>query len=92
MARDKVEEEKRKPRRRRRASSGTADYAVVDANALRNAVIKLASTGGAIRFGYTSDGGAFAIGIYGDGEPYTEYIKPNEDLSGFLVDLAEEWE
>lgn len=44
--------------------------------------------GGAIRFGYTADGGAYAIGVYGDGEkPYTEYVRPSEDLKAVLSDL-----
>jgi hypothetical protein len=55
-------------------------------------VTTLASTGGAIRFGYTSDGGAYAIGIYGDGEPYTDYVKPAEDINEYLKDLADSWE
>lgn len=44
------------------------------------------SVGGAIRFGYSRDGGAFAVGIYGDGEPYTDFISGVEKIDDYLED------
>ncbi len=79
-------------RRRRRASSGVADYTSVDPSLLLRVVTLVASTGGALRFGYTSDGGAYAVGVYGDGDPYTDYIKPSEDINVYLKDLLDAWE
>lgn len=92
MGTDKHEAEKRSPRRRRNQARGTADYAVLDANLLLQAVCNVSKHGGALRFGYTSDGGAFAIGIYGDGDPYTDYVKPTEDLDAYFRELAEAWD
>lgn len=45
--------------------------------------------GGALRFGYSRDGGAYAVGIYGDGEPYTEFVRPGEDMDSFLEEVCE---
>ena len=76
-------------RRFRRGEQSTADYGTVDPELLRSAIAAAASTGGALRFGYSRDGGAYAIGIYGDGEPYTEFVRPSEDMSGFLRQVEE---
>lgn len=67
-----------------RASSGIADWTTADAELVKRAIAEAALTGGAIRFGYSRDGGAYAIGIYGDGEPYTEFVQPAEDINKFL--------
>lgn len=92
MGKDANEERERKPSKRRRKSRGTADWAVADGAKVLRALCVVAATGGALRFGYTADGGAFAIGVYGDGDPYTDYVKPAEDINQYLHDLAEEWE
>lgn len=63
-----------------RGSTGIADYESADAELLKESIVTAAATGGALRFGYTSDGGAYAIGIYGDGKPYTEYVSPHQEL------------
>lgn len=90
MGKDPIEERKRsKSRGLRRKRSGTADWASVDPAALVNAICCAAAIGGALRFGYSRDGGAYAIGIYGDGDPYTEWVKPDEDLTEVLEMIAE---
>jgi len=76
-------------RRFRRNEVGIADYDLVDAELIRSAISAAAGAGGAIRFGYSRDGGAYAVGIYGDGDPYTEYVRPSEGLDGFLRELEE---
>lgn len=70
-------------------SSGTADWGNVDPRTLVKAIETVARAGGALRFGYTRDGGAYALGIYGDGDPHTVYIKPSEDISAVLDELVE---
>jgi len=68
----------------------TADWSRADAEQLRSTIAAAAQAGGALRLGCTRDGGAYSIGIYGDGpEPYTEYVRPNEDLDDFLRDLEQ---
>lgn len=69
-------------------NDGTADWETVNASNLVRAIAAASLTGGALRFGYTRDGGAYSVGVYGDGEPYTLYVKPNEDLDKFLSDLT----
>jgi hypothetical protein len=47
--------------------------------------------GGAVRIGFTRDGGALALGMY-MGEDYaTEYIRPSEDLSMIVRELSVAW-
>lgn len=74
--------------RERAKRGGSANWALVDRETLAYAVTVVASWGGALRLGYTRDGGAYSIGVYGDGEPYTEYIRPNESVEEYLQQLA----
>lgn len=78
--------------RRRRGSNaglrGAANWILVDAEMLQYTITAVAQKGGALRLGYTRDGGAYAIGIYGDGEPYTEYVSPQEDVNEHLRGIA----
>lgn len=85
-------DEKRKRRDHNRSSGGAADWSGVDATALAKAVAAVARNGGALRLGYTRDGGAYSIGIYGDGEPFTEYVSPNDDIDGYLRGVIEDYE
>ena len=67
-----------------------SDWGKVDQAVVHRAIVAAARAGGALRFGYTADGGAFALGIYGDGdEPYTEYFRPNEDVAFALTEIAQ---
>lgn len=75
-----------------RPSSGVADWGQATAELLQRAISTAAIGGGALRFGYSRDGGAYAIGIYGDGEPYTEFVQPNEDIDGILAKIIELYE
>jgi len=92
MGIDKNEQNNRKSKRRVRASNAVADYASVDANLLQRAIQVVALQGGALRLGYTSDGGAYSVGVYGDGDPYTDYVKPSENFDDYLRNLIEAWE
>lgn len=97
-ARDRKEQkaaaaaEKRKRRANSTGSGNVADWATVDGTLLCSAVAAIARSGGAVRLGYTRDGGAYAVGIYGDGDPFTEYVSPNEDMSEWLKGLIEDYE
>jgi len=65
------------------------DWTGANTDALVRAIERAAFTGGALRFGYSRDGGAYAIGIYGDGEPYTVYSPAGDDLVDWLTDIAD---
>jgi len=76
----------------RRPGGGVADWTSANGTTVIRAIATAASAGGALRFGYTPDGGAYAVGIYGDGAPYTEYIKPSEDMEEFLEQVIQLFE
>lgn len=78
--------EKKGGRIGKRTSNGaeTADWMSASPALIQHLIAAMAFTGGAVRFGYTRDGGAYALGIYGDGDPYTLYCKPSEDVDLFL--------
>jgi len=78
-------------RRVRRNAGDVADWGGVDATLLVDAIQTVTKRGGALRFSYTRDGGAYCIGILGDGDPYNEYVKPSEDIDEYLRNLAENW-
>jgi len=78
---------------RGRGVSMPADWGSVDAELLRRAIAAASGASGALRFGYTQDGGAYALGIYGDGpDPYTEYVRPGDDIEVMLTDIADVFE
>jgi len=56
----------------------------VNPGVLIDTIQTVALAGGAIRLGYTRDGGAIAIGVYGDGDPYTVYVSPRDSLEDIL--------
>lgn len=66
---------------------GPADWSRVDTECLVDTLGTVAACGGALRLGYTRDGGAYAIGVYGDGDPYTLYIRPSDDIDEALRDI-----
>ena len=63
---------------------GQSDWTEIDGELLKRAVAVVSRMDGAMRLGYTRDGGAFAIGIYGDGTPFTEYYHGIEETEDFL--------
>lgn len=79
-------------RRKARGSSAKADWNTVDPPLLQQVIATVASAGGAIRFGYTRDGGAYSIGFLGDGEPYTEYLRPSDNIGEYLEGVIRDWE
>lgn len=79
-------------RRQPKENYGTADWEIANAELLRAVIAVVAGSGGALRLGYTRDGGAYAVGIYGDGDPYTDYVRPNEDLDEYLRKLGRDFE
>lgn len=89
--RRKAKENKRKRRENTSVNGAHADWAEVDGELLTKAVAAVARSGGAIRLGYTRDGGAYAIGIYGDGDPFTEYVSPSDDVSEYLKGVIEDY-
>jgi len=90
-ARASIAAQQREHRRRNRGTGESADWANADAARIASAICAVTKHGFAIRFGYTRDGGSFAIGIVGDGEPYTEFVRPTEDVDLYLDGLREDY-
>lgn len=78
-------------RRRARGNQTPASWGDVDPNMMLKAVVAVADAGGAIRFGYTKGAGGFAIGFLGDGEPYTEYCRPSDDMTAYFQEVIDDW-
>jgi len=89
-ARTKKQEMHRK-RRENTSQDGIADWTGADGDALKAAIAAISAIGGALRLGYTRDGGAYAIGIYGDGDPFTEYVSPRDDIDEHLRGIADDY-
>ena len=66
-----------------------ADWSTANPMVVSGLITAVASRGGAVRFGYTRDGGAYAVGFYYGTENVTKYCRPNEDLTAFLNDWAD---
>src|SRR5215510_2269686 len=92
-ARDASKPAQARYRRLNRGKPGVvADWESCDASLLQKAIACVSARGCALRLGYTRDGGSYAIGFYGDGDPYTEYVRPTEDIDQFLRDVAEDFD
>lgn len=78
--------------RRRRQNSSEADWGGIESDKLRRIVAAITKCGGAVRFGYSRDGGAYSIGVYGDGKPYTEFHPEDEGVTEWLEGIAEDFE
>lgn len=66
------------------AVAAGVDWSLVPEEKIIELIGIATSRGGAVRFGYTRDGGAYAVGLYYGGEHSTEYIRPSDDVSSRL--------
>ena len=79
-------------KRKRRQKSETADWATIEPELLSQLIQAVTKGDGAIRFGYRRDGGAYAIGIYGDGKPYVEYFPAGEGVVNWVEGITYDFE
>lgn len=75
-----------------RGKGRAADWATANPTLCLRAIEIASCNGGALRFGYTRDLGAYSIGIYGDGDPYTVVIAPSNDIDITLQDIIDLFE
>lgn len=80
--------ERRASNRRDRNRREGVTFADVNGESLLKLLDIVAAKGGALRLGTSRDGGAFSVGVYGDGEPYTEYVGKGEDINEYFEGLA----
>lgn len=60
--------------------------------ALANLIKAVLTHNGAIRFGMTRDGAVLSMGVYGDGEPYTDYLATEEEWLEWCDEMIERFE
>lgn len=70
-------------------SGNVADWGSVTPAILVDLIQVVARLGGASRFGYTRDGGAYSVGIYLDDDRETFYFKPGQDIDDGLTRLTD---
>lgn len=83
--------DRKRSRQRFMQHGGIADFGSVDADLLRRAIATVSLSGGALRFGYTRDGGAYAIGVYSDGNHETDFLRPSDSIEDYLRGLIEDF-
>lgn len=84
-------EQRRAERRRARGQTSTCDWASVEPDRIVAIICAIASQNGLCSFGYTRDGGAYTLTAILDGERYTDYCRPTEDVNAFLANLCEDY-
>lgn len=75
-------------RRKSRGEQTPANWLDVNSHAIGTFCATLAEHGFAVRIGKSRDGGSYAIGIYGDGDPYTEYARPSDNILELMDEIA----
>lgn len=75
-----------------RKGDGVADWQNADPNLVLRLVCRVAVQGGAVRYGYTRDGGAYSIGIYLGSDSKTYYCNEKEGIDEEIRQLLEYFE
>jgi hypothetical protein len=72
-----------------RKGGGVADWASASAEDVLRLVCAVSVAGGAVRFGYTRDGGAYSIGLYLGDDSKTYYCNDAEGIGEQITELIE---
>jgi len=73
-------------------TSGIGDWINADASLIHRLVCVISGIGGAVRFGYTRDGGAYSIGLYLGENSKTYYCNEEQGINDELKELIEWFE
>jgi len=68
---------------------GAADWTNASGDLVLQLVCAVGVLGGAVRYGYTRDGGAYSIGIYLGTESQTYYCNEKEGINEKISDLVD---
>jgi len=68
---------------------GAADWGGANAGLMLQLVCFVGDAGGAVRYGYTRDGGAYSIGIYLGEDSKTYYGNEADGIDELLTELVE---
>lgn len=66
-----------------------ADWERADAEKIKRVVTAISARNGAVRFGYTRDGGAYSLGLYLGDDRETYYCRPYESIDGLLDQIGD---
>lgn len=92
IEKNKKLEDRDKRRRRTTTHSATkADWAEADPGLIQQALVSVSRQDGALQFGYSRDGGAYAVRIYEGGQGTSEYIAPGDDINAYLRGIIEDF-
>jgi len=75
----------------RRRPVEPADWSEADGGLIIHLVEVVTKRQGAVRFGLSRDGGAYAVGLYDDGDNWTEYLSGSQSPDDWLRRLASEF-
>lgn len=75
-----------------RKGHGVADWANANPEDVLRLVCAVASEGGAVRLGYTRDGGAYSIGLYLGADSKTYYCNDAEGIVDYVNELRQNFE
>jgi len=79
-------------RRRTRGTGEVADWGGANGALIVRAIGVITKRGWNIQFGYTSDGGSYALRLFDGTEASTDYVRPTEDLDAYLTSLIDDIE
>lgn len=67
--------------------STPADWTNANGSSILEFIQTVSKAGGAVRFGFTRDGGTYAVGVYFEGDRATFYCRPQDDIDDFMRGL-----
>lgn len=78
-------------RRANRGKAAVTDWGTADPQRIVALISAVTVQNGLCSFGYTRDAGAYTVTVILDGERFTDYCRPTEDLDSFLDQLREDY-
>jgi len=73
----------------KRSGHGVADWANANPTLVLELVTVVGFQGGAVRYGYTKDGGAYSIGLYLGDQSKTYYCNESEGIDDTIKELIQ---
>jgi len=73
----------------KKTASEQPDWGRIEDRLLWTVIQKVTVDDGAILFGYSRDGGAYTVKVYGGSEPWVTYAHSDAEITEFLIGLIE---
>lgn len=65
------------------------DWSRINSDLIHGVIVRATRDDGAVRFGYSRDGGAYAVALYLGGAPDTAYFHSDEEITDYLTRVWE---